>query len=102
MSGPDSRLRELLETAAGQPPRSVTVPQVRRLVRRRRVVHGAVVMSAAAAVTAIGVGVALAGGQALVHGRPANGAVTIPPEAASRASTSSSRSSPGSENLPPR
>jgi hypothetical protein len=53
MSGTDTRLRELLETAVGEPPNSVSVTEVRRLARRRRTRHGITAASAAAACCAV-------------------------------------------------
>jgi DNA-binding beta-propeller fold protein YncE len=55
MSGPETRLRNLLEIAAGDPPRSVSVSEVRRRARRRKTVHGVAAISAAATVSAIAV-----------------------------------------------
>ncbi len=55
MSGLDTRLRELLELAAGEPPRSVSASEVRRRARRRKTLHGAAAISAAATVLLIAV-----------------------------------------------
>jgi hypothetical protein len=57
VSGTQSRLRELLDIAAGEPPGSlsVSVTEVRRLARRRRIGRGAAAASAACAVAALGV-----------------------------------------------
>lgn len=55
MSGPETRLRDLLEIAAGDPPRSVSLSEVRRRARRRKTVHGVAAVSAAAVVSVIAV-----------------------------------------------
>jgi hypothetical protein len=49
MSATDTRVRELLETAVGEPPGSISVTEVRRLARRRRTLHGVTAASVAAA-----------------------------------------------------
>jgi hypothetical protein len=54
----EDRLRQLMEVAAGDPPRSVTVAHLGARVRRRRSMHRSVVaVAAAAAVTGIAFGV---------------------------------------------
>jgi hypothetical protein len=47
MSETDTRLRELLEIAVGEPPGSVSVPKVRHLARRRRALQTAAAATAA-------------------------------------------------------
>ena len=59
MDGLDRRLRDLLEAAAGEPPRLFCVEAVRRRVIRRRVVElaaGAVAAAAIAAIIPVGIG----------------------------------------------
>jgi hypothetical protein len=68
MSGTDTQVRELLEIAAGEPPGSVSVSEVRHLARRRRTLHGTAVAAAVAAVSVLGS--ALAVGAAGVSGQP--------------------------------
>jgi len=59
------RLRDLLETAVGEPPRQVTVAAVRRRVIRRRVVeYGAVAAAVIAVLVLVGIGTF---GRALPH-----------------------------------
>lgn len=53
MSGTDTRLRELMDVAVGEPPGSISVPEVRRLARRRRTLHGITATSTAAACCAV-------------------------------------------------
>jgi hypothetical protein len=53
VNGMDGRLRDLLEAAAGEPPRRVSVEAVRRRVIRRRVVEAAAVAVAVAAIAAL-------------------------------------------------
>jgi hypothetical protein len=80
MSGTDTQVRELLEIAAGEPPGSVSVSEVRHLARRRRTLHGTAVAAAVAAVSVLGS--ALAVGAAGVSGQPpARGALAarLPP-----------------------
>jgi hypothetical protein len=60
MSGTDTRLRELLEIAVGEPPGGVSVEVVRRIARRRQTLHttvtavGAAMACAAVSVVAVG------------------------------------------------
>jgi hypothetical protein len=68
MSEPETRLRHLLEVAAGDPPRSVSVSEVRRRARRRKTVHGMGALSAAATVSAVAVIAAV------IPGAPGTGA----------------------------
>ena len=59
MNGMDRQLRDLLEAAAGEPPRRVSVEAVHRRVIRRRVVEvaaGAVALAAIAALIPVGIG----------------------------------------------
>ena len=58
MSGTNRQLRDLLEAAAGEPPRTVTVQAVRRRVTRRRIIES--VAAAIVAVLVAGLGVAVA------------------------------------------
>jgi hypothetical protein len=53
----ETRLRELLDIAVGEPPRSVSVPAVRRLARRRGTLHATTAAAAVAAVAAVSVAV---------------------------------------------
>ncbi len=69
MSGTDTRLRELLEIAAGEPPSTVSVAAVRRLARRRRTLR-TTIAAASAAVACAAVSIAAAGASGLVSGRP--------------------------------
>src|SRR5712691_9324113 len=57
MSGTDRRLRDLLDTAVGEPPHRVNVDAVRRRVVRRRVLEG-VAGTVAVAVIAVAIPVA--------------------------------------------
>jgi hypothetical protein len=67
MTATQDRLRELMEIAAGEPPRSVTFTQLRRLARRRRTVHRSVAaVAAAAAMAGLAVGVSGLGGESTV------------------------------------
>jgi DNA-binding beta-propeller fold protein YncE len=52
VTGSEARLRQLLETAAGDPPHSIRLPDVHRQARQRRM-RGAAAFSAAAAVVVI-------------------------------------------------
>ena len=59
MNGMDRQLRDLLEAAAGEPPRRVSVEVVHRRVIRRRVAEftaGAVALAAIAALIPVGIG----------------------------------------------
>ena len=58
MSGIDNQLRDLLETAVGEPPRRVTVETVRRRVVRRRMLEAAGIGAVAVVVAGIGVATA--------------------------------------------
>ena len=58
MSGVESRLRDLLEAAVGEPPHRVTIAAVRRRVIRRRVLEAATVVAAAVVVAGIAVAAA--------------------------------------------
>ncbi len=69
MSGTDTRLRQLLEIAAGEPPGGVSAAEVRRLARRRRALHTTVAAAAAAAACAA-VSIVAAGASGLVSGHP--------------------------------
>ncbi len=71
MNGMDGQLRDLLEAAAGEPPRRVSVAAVRRRVIRRRVVEfaaGAVAVVALAALIPVGIGAL-----GHTHGPPSTG-----------------------------
>jgi hypothetical protein len=87
MTGTQQRLRELMETAAGEPPRSVSFTDIRRQARRRRAAHRSVAaIAAAVAVTGVALGVsALAGSGAAIPPRYGStgfqGPVTLPPAA---------------------
>ena len=63
MSETSRQLRDLLEAAVGEPPRTVTVQAVRRRVTRRRTIES--VAAAIVAVLVAGLGVAVA---ARAHG----------------------------------
>jgi hypothetical protein len=60
MSGTDTRLRELLEIAVGEPPGGISAEAVRRVARRRQTLHttvtavGAAMACAAVSVVAVG------------------------------------------------
>jgi len=59
VNGTDRQLRDLLETAAGEPPHRVSAEAVRRRVIRRRVAEftaGAVALAAIAALIPVGIG----------------------------------------------
>jgi hypothetical protein len=53
MSGTETRLRQLLEEATGEPPNIIAMSEVRRLARLRRTRHGTAAVSAAAACGAV-------------------------------------------------
>jgi hypothetical protein len=76
VNGPEARLRELLEIAAGDPPRSVSVLEVRRRARRRKTVHVAAGISAAAVV--VGTVPALTTGAGHEAGKPGPTVVAMP------------------------
>jgi hypothetical protein len=55
----DRRLRELLEAAVGEPPRTISIETVRRRVPRRRAIEyasGAAAVAVVAALTPAGIG----------------------------------------------
>jgi hypothetical protein len=73
----DRRLRDLLEAAAGEPPRQVTAAAVRRRVIRRRVAESVAGVVAVAVIAAL----ALAGVRTLGHAHPPAPAVRPHPTA---------------------
>jgi len=87
MTATQDRLRELMEIAAGEPPRSVSITQLRRLARRRRTVHRSVAaVAAAAAMAGLAFGVFALSGQSTVmppqYGSTGfRGPVILPPAA---------------------
>jgi hypothetical protein len=66
VSGTETRLRELLEIAVGEPPAGVSVPKVRHLARRRRALQAVVAATAAS----VCVSIVAVGATGLVSGRP--------------------------------
>jgi hypothetical protein len=66
VSGMENQLRDLLETAVGEPPRRVTVEAVRHRVIRRRILEAAGIGAVAVVVAGVGVAAAfrVAGGNA--------------------------------------
>jgi hypothetical protein len=84
MSGTDARLRELLDIAVGEPPGSISVPEVRRRARRRRTLHGITAAAAAAAccaavsVLALGLAAPLFGHSSSPRRGSHGGAVSVP------------------------
>jgi YVTN family beta-propeller protein len=75
MSGIDGRLRDLLEAAAGEPPRQVSVDAVRRKVVRRRLLEGIAGIAAVAVIAVAVPAVAVNPG----HGPPASRTGTAHP-----------------------
>jgi hypothetical protein len=90
VNGTDGPLRELLEAAAGEPPRRVSAAAVRRRVIRRRVVEYATAAAAVAAIAAV-----------IPVGIGALGRAPGPSTSHARARTFTSRHYGYTETLPP-